>query len=97
MLEVHGRADDVILTAGATVAAADVEAELAAVRDGSGRPVASGVLVVGVPDRRLGERVCAVVEPARGQDPEAALQGRLAIPEGRKRLQLLWLTLRGTW
>lgn len=74
VLKVHGRADDVILTAGATVAAADVEAELAAVRDGSGRPVASGVLVVGVPDRRLGERVCAVVEPARGQDPEAALQ-----------------------
>ncbi|MFB1428955.1 class I adenylate-forming enzyme family protein [Micrococcus endophyticus] len=74
VLEVHGRADDVILTAGATVGAADVEAELAAVRDGSGRPVASGVLVVGVPDRRLGERVCAVVEPARGQDPEAALQ-----------------------
>jgi phytoene/squalene synthetase len=29
--------------------------------------------------------------------PEAALQGQLALPEGRKRLRLLWVALRGGW
>lgn len=31
------------------------------------------------------------------RDPQAALDGRLAMPEGVKRARLLWLTLRGTW
>ena len=31
------------------------------------------------------------------RDPEAALQGRLAPPEGQKRLRLLWLALRNAW
>jgi hypothetical protein len=31
------------------------------------------------------------------RDPHAALDGRLAVPEGVKRARLLWLTLRGTW
>ncbi|UBH25293.1 acyl--CoA ligase [Micrococcus porci] len=78
ILTVHGRADEVVLTAGATVSAADVEAELAAVAGPDGRPVAAGVLVLGVPDPRLGQRVAAAVEPAPGVAPEdalAALQG----------------------
>ena len=31
------------------------------------------------------------------RDPEAAMQGRLALPEGRKRLRLLRLALTGRW
>lgn len=73
LLTVHGRADDVILTAGATVAPADVEAELAAVVGLEGGPLATGVVVLGVPDARLGQRVCAVVEPAPGADPDDVL------------------------
>jgi phytoene/squalene synthetase len=34
---------------------------------------------------------------AASDDPDAALKGGLALPEGRKRLRLLWATLRGSW
>jgi hypothetical protein len=30
-------------------------------------------------------------------EPEAVLEGRLALPEGRKRLRLLWAAVRGGW
>ena len=69
-LTLHGRADGVILTAGATVHASAVEEVLAGVRDTAGRPLTSAVLIAGEPDARLGRRVVAWVEPAPGRDPE---------------------------
>ncbi len=41
--------------------------------------------------------LAAPVLRAAARDPDAALQGRLAWPEGRKRLRLLWLALTGRW
>ncbi|TFI03637.1 long-chain fatty acid--CoA ligase [Micrococcus flavus] len=71
-LTLHGRADGVILTAGATVHASAVEEVFAGVRDDAG-PLASAVLVAGEADARLGRRVVAWVEPAPGRDPEDVL------------------------
>jgi phytoene synthase len=34
---------------------------------------------------------------AAARDPDAALEGLLALPEGQKRLRLLWAAMRGTW
>lgn len=56
-----GRARDVIRTGGETVAPAEVEQVLA------GHPALADVAVVGVPDDRWGETVCAVVVPANGE------------------------------
>ena len=49
---------------------------------------------------RVALRAASLATPtlrAASRDPEAVLQGRLALPEGRKRLRLLWVTLLGTW
>ncbi len=59
VLTVHGRADDVILTGGVNVHPAAVERALLAHAD------IADAAVVGVPDAEWGERVAAVVEPAR--------------------------------
>ena len=56
-LEVRGRADDVILSGGVTVAAAMVERVL------TGHPDVAVCAVVAVPDPEWGERVVAVVQP----------------------------------
>lgn len=64
---------------------------LAALREARRTRFASGI-----PALRAASLAGPILRAA-ATDPEAALQGRLAIPEGRKRLQLLWLTLRGTW
>lgn len=50
----------------------------------------------GLPALRAASLAAPVLRAAQA-DPDAALQGRLARPEGRKRLRLLWVTLRGTW
>ena len=57
-LRIRGRGDAAITTGGATVIAEDIEAALA------GLPGVAAVAVVGVPHRRLGEVVTAVIEPA---------------------------------
>ncbi|MGO9502382.1 MAG: AMP-binding protein [Streptosporangiaceae bacterium] len=64
-LVIRGRANDVIITGGEKVVAAEVEAVLetyGGVRD---------VVVVGVPDREWGERVTALVVPADPAAPPA--------------------------
>ena len=81
VLRVLGRADDAILTGGATVHPADVEAELQAVTGADGRPVAAAVLVLGIEDRRLGQRVAAWVQPVPGVGADEALAAlRAAAP-----------------
>jgi O-succinylbenzoic acid--CoA ligase len=63
LLRILGRADDIINTGGAKVAAAEVEAVL------SGCPGVAEVAVIGTPDQRWGEAVTAVVVPADPADP----------------------------
>ncbi|TNC68031.1 squalene/phytoene synthase family protein [Rubellimicrobium roseum] len=50
----------------------------------------------GVPALRAATLARPVLKAVQA-DPEAALQGGLAPPEGRKRLRLLWAALRGGW
>jgi phytoene/squalene synthetase len=50
----------------------------------------------GVPALRAASLAAPVLRTAV-RDPEAALRGGLATPEGRKRLRLLWLALAGRW
>ena len=72
-LELVGRADDTIISAGVTVATAAVEAALAS------HPGVADVAVLGVPDPVWGERVVAVVAPAAGASPTpAALRAHAA-------------------
>jgi fatty-acyl-CoA synthase len=59
-LSIIGRIRDVIRTGGETVAPAEVEAALAT------HPAVDEIAVVGVPDARWGEIVCAVIVPAPG-------------------------------
>ncbi len=59
-LSIVGRARDVLRTGGETVAPAEIEAVLLE------HPGIAEVAVVGVPDPRWGEIVCAVVVPASG-------------------------------
>jgi O-succinylbenzoic acid--CoA ligase len=78
-LRIIGRADDVIITGGEKVAPAQVEDALATL------PGVRSTVVVGVPDRRWGERVVAVVVPREGQtvgldEVRAALAGVLPAP-----------------
>ncbi|MDR8018348.1 ANL family adenylate-forming protein [Nesterenkonia aerolata] len=56
-LHLHGRDDDAVLTAGATVVPADVEAVIAAFE------TVEAVLVLGEPDPLLGQRLVAYVKP----------------------------------
>ncbi len=61
-MSIVGRARDVIRTGGETVAPAEVEAVLAQC------PGVADVAVIGLPDARWGEVVCAVIVPVAGQD-----------------------------
>jgi cyclohexanecarboxylate-CoA ligase len=60
MLTVTGRIKDVIIRKGETISVRDVEDALA------GHPGVEAAAVVGLPDERSGERVCAVIESAGG-------------------------------
>lgn len=64
-LRVRGRGDAAITTGGATVIAEDIEAALCTL------PGVGAAAVVGVPHRRLGEVVAAVIEPAADDSAEA--------------------------
>lgn len=50
----------------------------------------------GIPALRAASLAAPVLQAAQS-DPEAAIRGGLALPEGRKRLRLLWVTLKGGW
>lgn len=71
-LEVTGRVKDVILRGGETVPALAVEEHLLA------HPAVRAVAVVGLPDPKLGEKVCAAVVLASASPTLADLNGHLA-------------------
>ncbi|NUL46643.1 AMP-binding protein [Cellulosimicrobium funkei] len=73
-----GRADEAILTAGATVVPADVEAVLGGIEG------VQAALVVGRPDTLLGQRVAAYLEPAPGAVLDAAALRRIRSAAGER-------------
>jgi len=76
-LSIVGRAREVIRTGGETVAPAEVEAVLAE------HDAVAEVAVVGVPDTRWGDLVCAVVVPRAGRHADLDLDVLRAHCEGR--------------
>ena len=62
-LVLTGRLKDIIIRKGENISAKEIEDLLYA------HPKVADVAVVGLPDRERGERVCAVVVTAEGQDP----------------------------
>lgn len=62
-LTLTGRLKDVIIRKGENISAKEIEDLLYP------HPKVGDVAVIGLPDRERGERVCAVVEQAAGQDP----------------------------
>ena len=71
-VRITGRAKDLIIRGGVNISPVPVEDALAACPD------VRAVAVVGYPDERLGERICAVVETAGGEPAElGALTGFL--------------------
>jgi len=75
-LFIRGRRNELILRGGANVYPAEVERVLA------GEPGVAGCAVLGVPDRRLGQRVVAAVEPV----PGARLDERALLARCRREL-----------
>jgi fatty-acyl-CoA synthase len=89
-LSIVGRARDVLRTGGETVAPTEVEAVLVT------HPAVSEVAVIGLPDARWGEVVCAVVVPTVGNAAaltvdslRAHCAGRLAGFKHPRRLELI--------
>jgi acyl-CoA synthetase (AMP-forming)/AMP-acid ligase II len=71
-LHITDRKKDVIVSGGENVSAREVEAVLLE------HPAVARAAVVGIPDTRWGERVCAVVVPASGPAGDAPDPGELA-------------------
>jgi cyclohexanecarboxylate-CoA ligase len=61
-IKITGRIKDLIIRGGVNIAPVDIESVLFA------HPKIKNVAVVGVPDDRLGERVCAVIIPVTGKN-----------------------------
>lgn len=80
-LRITGRAKDLIVRGGVNISPAPLEEALAA------HPHIRRVAVVGVPDERMGERICAVVVP-NGEPPE--FSGLLEWLGQRKVPRRLW-------
>jgi acyl-CoA synthetase (AMP-forming)/AMP-acid ligase II len=85
-LSIVGRKKDVIRTGGESVSPSEVESVLAE------HPEVAEVAVVGMPDPRWGEVVCAVVVPRAGEGPslealQAHCEGRLAGFKKPRRLE----------
>ncbi|WP_027930262.1 AMP-binding protein [Amycolatopsis thermoflava] len=88
-VRVTGRLKDIVIRGGLNISARELEDLLA------DHPSVDQVAVVGMPDERLGERVCAYVVPAAGREPTldeltGYLRGRdLATPKLPERLELV--------
>ncbi|NKQ51879.1 AMP-binding protein [Amycolatopsis sp. K13G38] len=88
-VRVTGRLKDIIIRGGLNISARELEELLAE------HPAVASVAVVGMPDERLGERVCACVVPTEGARPALEdLTGYLrerdvATPKLPERLELL--------
>ncbi len=76
-LSIVGRARDVLRTGGETVSPGEVEQVLMS------HPAVAEVAVVGLPDVRWGEVVCAVVVSEPGRDTELTVESLRAHCEGR--------------
>jgi non-ribosomal peptide synthetase component E (peptide arylation enzyme) len=63
MLSITGRLKDVIIRKGENISAKEVEDHLYK------HPKVADVAVIGLPDERSGERVCAIVATAEGSEP----------------------------
>lgn len=85
VLRLAGRADDAIVSGGATVVPAEVERVL------RGLPGVADAVVVGVPASGVGELVAALVEPRAGAEPDAsALRAAAAAALAPAHVPRLW-------
>lgn len=75
-LVVTGRAKDIIIRNGENISPKEVEDILV------GHPGIAEVALVGLPDTRTGERVCAVIVPKNGAAPDAASLKDFLIGQG---------------
>jgi len=62
-VKITGRIKDIILRGGENISAVEIEELIMA------HPAVEDVSVVGMPDKDLGERVCAYIKPVAGQKP----------------------------
>jgi 2,3-dihydroxybenzoate-AMP ligase/mycobactin salicyl-AMP ligase len=62
-IKITGRIKDIILRGGENISAIEIEELIMA------HPAVEDVSVIGMPDKNLGERVCAYIKPVPGQKP----------------------------
>jgi 2,3-dihydroxybenzoate-AMP ligase len=62
-IKITGRIKDIILRGGENISAVEIEELIMA------NPAVEDVAVIGMPDKDLGERVCAYIKPTSGQRP----------------------------
>lgn len=89
-VRVTGRLKDIVIRGGLNISVREVEDVL------TGHPAVAGVAVVGMPDDRLGERVCCFLVPAAGVAPltldevrEYLLGKGLAVQKVPERLEVV--------
>ena len=75
-VRITGRIKDLIIRGGVNISPVPIEDALA------GHPEISAVAVVGYPDERLGERICAVIEPAGAGRPDSSALGEFLRARG---------------
>ncbi|WP_102143362.1 AMP-binding protein [Mycobacterium hubeiense] len=81
-LVVTGRAKDIIIRNGENISPKEIEDILIA------HPAIAEIAVVGVPDKRTGERACAVIVPADERAPDVADLRDLLISEGLAKFKI---------
>ena len=65
-----GREKDLIIRKGESISPSEIEAVLAK------HPAVVDVAVIGLPDERAGERICAVIQPTDGMEPISVEEAR---------------------
>jgi cyclohexanecarboxylate-CoA ligase len=76
-LSLHGRTKDLVIRGGENIPVTDVESVI------FDHPDVLNVAVVGLPDERLGERICAVLVVKDGRtDPTVATLGDYLLAQG---------------
>ena len=78
-VRITGRLKDIIIRNAENISAQEIENLLYT------HPKVADVAVVGVPDRKTGERACAVVVLGRRRHPSHARRARRVLPDGRTR------------
>src|SRR4051794_25531869 len=88
-VRVTGRLKDIVIRGGMNISAREIEDHLLA------HPAVAAVAVVGMPDERLGEKVCAYVVPADGRPPDLVAireyleERQVAVQKIPERLELI--------